>query len=90
MRDPRIGFVTATGVTLSPDYRHACVYVSAMGSEKEKAQAIQTLNRAAGWIRHELGQKIRVKFLPEIVFEIDASQQYGERIDKLLEDMKEK
>ncbi len=89
VKDRRIGMVTVTGVDLSPDLRHARVYVSSMGSDQEKAAALQALNHAAGWIRHELGQRIRMKFLPEIVFYTDTSLEYGERIDRLLDEIKE-
>src|SRR5512135_2194951 len=87
MKDRRIGFVTVTGVELSPDLRHARVFVSSMGGEAEKKANLQTLNHAAGWIRHELGQRIRMKFLPEIVFYADNSQEYGDRIDRLLSEL---
>lgn len=88
MKDRRIGFVTVTGVDLSPDLRHAKVFVSSMGSEAEKKANLETLNHAAGWIRHQLGQRIRMKFLPEITFRADSSQEYGERIDRLLDETK--
>lgn len=81
--------VTVTGVDLSPDLRHARVYVSCMGTDQEKAGTLLALNHAAGWIRHELGQRIRMKFLPEVVFHTDASFEYGERIDRLLDEIKE-
>lgn len=89
VKDRRIGFVTLTGVDMSPDLRHAKVYVSAMGSDAEKKASLAALNHAAGWIRHELGQRLRLKFLPEIVFITDSSQEYGERIDRLLDDIRE-
>ena len=89
VKDRRIGLVTVTGVELSPDLRHAKVYFSTMGTEKEKNESVEALNHAAGWIRRELGQRIRMKFLPEIVFRVDTSQEYGERIDRLLDEIKE-
>jgi ribosome-binding factor A len=89
MKDRRIGFVTVTGVEMSADLRHAKVFVSAMGSEAEKKASLDTLHHAAGWIRHELGQRIRMKFLPEIVFRADSSQTYGEHIERLLEEIHE-
>jgi ribosome-binding factor A len=89
LKDRRIGFVTVTGVELSPDLRHAKVYVSTMGGAAEKQASLDALSHAAGWIRHELGQRIRIKFLPEIVFRADTSQEYGERIDKLLNEIRE-
>jgi len=89
LKDRRIGFATITGVDLSPDLRHAKVFVSVMGPEEEKDETMKTLAHAAGWIRHELGQRIRMKFLPEIVFAPDTSQEYGERIDRLLDEIKD-
>jgi ribosome-binding factor A len=85
LKDRRIGFVTVTGVQITPDLRHAKVFVSLMGSESEKEESLAALNHAAGWIRHELGQRIRMRFMPEIVFLTDISQDYGERIDELID-----
>jgi len=76
-------------VQLSPDLRHARIFVSLMGSETEKKESLDTLNHATGWIRHELGQRIRTKFLPDIVFLTDTSQDYGERIDQLIDKIHE-
>lgn len=89
VKDRRIGLVTITGVDLSPDLRHAKVFFSAMGSEKQQKESLEALGHAAGWIRHELGQRIRMKFLPEIVFLPDTSQEYGERIDRLIDGLHE-
>ena len=89
VKDRRIGFVTVTGVELSPDLRYAKIFVSAMGSEKEKEETLVALNHAAGWIRRELGQRIRMKFLPEIVFRTDTSLDYGEKIERLLGGIRE-
>jgi ribosome-binding factor A len=87
LKDRRVGLVTITGVDMSPDLRHAKVYVSILGSQTEKDDSLQALNRAAGWIRHALGQRIRMKFLPEIEFRTDSSQEYGEHIDLLLDEI---
>jgi ribosome-binding factor A len=87
MKDRRIGFVTVTGVQMSPDLRHAKIFVSLMGPENERKGSLETLNHASGWVRHELGQRIRMKFLPEIVFGADTSQDYGEHIDKLIDEI---
>lgn len=89
LKDRRIGFVTVTGVDISPDLRHAKVFVSAMGTDRQKQESLDALNHAAGWIRHELGQRIRMKFLPEIVFRTDTSMDYGERIDRLLDEIRD-
>ena len=90
VKDRRIGFVTVMGVDLSPDLRHAKVFVSAMGTERQKKESMEALNHASGWIRHELGQRIRMKFLPEIVFRPDTSMDHGERIDQLLANLRER
>jgi len=87
IKDPRVGMVTITGVALSPDLRHARIFVSVMGTDK-RTGTLEALNHAAGWIRHELGQRVRMKFLPEIVFKEDVSQEYGEHIDSLLDKIK--
>jgi ribosome-binding factor A len=89
IKDRRIGFVTVTGVQMSTDLRYAKVFVSLMGSESEKKESLAALDHAAGWIRQELGQRIRMKFLPEINFLADTSQDYGERIDKLIDEIRE-
>lgn len=89
LKDRRVGFVTVTGVDMSPDLRHARIFVSLMGSEDEKKESLAALNHATGWIRHELGQRIRMKFLPDIVFLTDTSQDYGEHIDKLIDEIHE-
>jgi ribosome-binding factor A len=89
VKDPRIGMVTITGVDLSPDLHHARVYFSTLGNEKRKQESMEALNHAAGWIRRELGQRIRMKYSPELVFRIDSSQEYGEHIDQLLDEIKE-
>lgn len=90
MKDRRIGFVTVTGVQMSSDLRHAKIFVSFMGFENEKKESLAALNHASGWIRHELGQRIRTKFLPDIVFMTDTSQDYGERIDRLIDEIHER
>lgn len=87
VKDRRIRFVTVTGVRMSPDLRHAKIFVSTMGSDREREDSLEGLKHAAGWIRRALGQRIRVKFVPEIVFELDTSQQYGDRIDQLLDEI---
>jgi ribosome-binding factor A len=87
IKDRRIGFVTVTGVQLSPDLRHARIFISSMGSETQKEESLAALNHATGWIRHELGQRIRMKFLPDIAFLNDTSQDYGERIDRLIDEI---
>jgi len=89
MKDRRVGFVTVTGIQMSADLRHAKIFVSLMGSEQEKEESLAALNHATGWMRHELGRRIRMRYLPDLVFWPDNSQEYGERIDRLLEEIRE-
>ena len=87
MKDRRIGFVTVTGVQVSPDLRHARIFISLMGSEAEKKESLAALNHATGWVRRELGQRIRMRFVPDVVFSMDTTQDYGEHIDRLLDEI---
>lgn len=88
VRDPRIGFVTITGVDVSPDIRRAKVYYSVMGDEGDRRRAAEGLNKALGFIRRELAARLQMKFMPEIGFEFDASLEYGEKIEKVLRDLR--
>jgi ribosome-binding factor A len=83
-----IGFVTVTDVRMSADLKSARVFVSLMGSEDEKKESFEALRGAAGRVRHELGSRIRTRFLPEIEFLIDTSQEYGDHIDSLLAEIR--
>ncbi|OGP86869.1 MAG: ribosome-binding factor A [Deltaproteobacteria bacterium RBG_13_65_10] len=88
LKDPRIGFVTITDVVMSPDLRHAKVYFSRLGTDAEREESLQGLTAAAGWIRRELGQRLDLKFAPEIRFYHDESLDAGVRIDRLLKEIK--
>ncbi|WP_407307820.1 30S ribosome-binding factor RbfA [Desulfosporosinus sp. SB140] len=87
LKDPRIGFVTVTSVDVANDLAHAKVYVSVMGSEEEAKASLDTLNRAAGFIRSEIGKRVRLRHAPAIVFVNDPSIQHGAHIAKLLRDV---
>lgn len=84
LKDPRIGFVTVTQVRMSGDLSHAEVFLSLMGSEEEKAQTLKGLEHSLGFIRSEIGKRIRLRYTPEIVFELDNSLEYGANIQRLL------
>lgn len=85
IKDPRITALTSvTGVDLTRDLRHATVYVSIYGSEAEKEKTMQTLLRAAGFIRSEIGRRIRLRYAPEIQFAEDRSLEYGAHIERVL------
>ena len=84
VKDPGIGFVTLTGVDVSADLRHARIHVSIMGSEDEKRKSLKALNRAKGYIRSSFGEKVRLKYLPELNFILDRSLEKVKRIEDLL------
>lgn len=85
LKDPRIaGLVTVTEVRLSPDRRQARVFVSVLGTDEEQASTIQGLEAARGFIRHELAERLRMRRCPDLVFALDHSEEYGQRIESLL------
>ena len=90
MSDPRIGFVTVTNAKISPDLRHAKVYVSILGSEEEVAQSLQALNRASGFIRYRLGAALRIRRTPELHFAFDDTVRTATRIEEILTEENEK
>lgn len=84
VKDPRIGFVTVTDVEVSVDFRYARVFVSVYGTEKEKKDTLIGLNRARGFIRREIGGRIRMKFTPEIHFKLDDTSEHAQHISEIL------
>jgi len=84
LKDPRIGFVTVTDVEMTGDLREAKIYVSVMGGEEQVKTSLEGLNSALGFIRREIGHRIRLRFTPEISFALDTSLDYGDHIQKLL------
>lgn len=87
LNDPRIGFVTVTAVEVSEDLRHAKVFVSVYGEDKVKIQTMKGLKSASGFIRGEIGHRLRIKFTPEIVFKLDTSMEKAEHILGILEEI---
>jgi ribosome-binding factor A len=84
LKDPRVGFVTVTGVDVTPDLRRARVLYTAMGDDRERAATRAGLRSASAHLRGTLGKQVRLKFLPELEFEEDASIERGQRIDDLI------
>ncbi|MFC1699131.1 30S ribosome-binding factor RbfA [Candidatus Omnitrophota bacterium] len=89
LNDPRIGFVTLTKVELTPDLRQAKVYFSHLGSEKELKDTQVGLKRSAGFIRRLIGQRIRIRYTPEIIFKLDQNIEHGIQISEILDKIKE-
>jgi ribosome-binding factor A len=84
LKDPRIGFVTVTAVRISADLRHARVFVSVLGDEDERAATMSGLHSATPYLRTELGRQMKVKYLPELQFELDTGPEEAQRLEALL------
>ena len=89
VKDPRIGFVTVTDVEVTGDLQQANVYISVLGNDSQKEDTLKGLTKAKGFIRSEIGQRIRLRITPEIEFEFDESVAYGNRIEALLKEVNE-
>lgn len=88
LKDPRIhGLISVTKVEVSKDLRHAKIFLSIFDSGSEKEEIISTIQKAEGYIRRELGSRIRIRFLPELSFKLDDSIEYGIHISKILRDI---
>lgn len=85
LKDPRIGFVTVTGVEVSGDLQQAKVFISVLGSDQQKEDTLRALANGTGFIRSELGRRIRLRHTPELLFRFDESIEYGSKIQKLLD-----
>ena len=86
LKDPRVGFVTVTRVGLTADLRTARVHVGVLGGTGERDKSLSGLRQAAGFIRRELGRRIRVRHVPELRFEYDEGIAATERVARLLEE----
>ncbi len=88
LKDPRLGFVTITGVDVTRDLKTARIFVSVMGDPAARDDSLAALVSATAFVRKELGGRIRLRHTPEIHFEYDDSLERGARIDKILDDLK--
>ena len=88
IKDPRIGFVTVTGVGVTGDLQEAKVYISVMGNDEQKENSVKALQRAKGFVRSEMGKRIQLRHTPDLLFKIDESIEYGSKIENLLNDIK--
>ncbi|MCJ7705034.1 MAG: 30S ribosome-binding factor RbfA [Desulfobacterales bacterium] len=89
IKDPRIGFITITRVTVSEDCRLAKVYYSVVGTPEQKRQSMEGLNSAKGYIRRELGHRMKLKYTPELVFQFDPSIEYAIHMGELIHHLQE-
>lgn len=83
MKDPGIGFITILDVKLTEDLKQAKVLYSVYGSEDEKYRTVDALRRAKGYIKHVLGTRVKLRFMPDIAFVLDTGQEKQDRIDEL-------
>jgi ribosome-binding factor A len=90
LRDPRIGFITITGVKVSPDLRVARVFYSMIGTPEERAETQKGLDAAKGFVRREVTARVQLRVSPEVFFSFDESVGEGDKIERLLREMKEK
>jgi ribosome-binding factor A len=84
VRDPRVGFVTVTGVLVSGDLSHARVMVSVPGEDAEKTRALEGLQSAAGFLRSRAARALTTRTVPELHFELDRGLEHAARINELL------
>jgi ribosome-binding factor A len=84
LKDPKLGFITITDVELTDDLRYAKVFYSVLGDEKERKESQQGLERAKGFIQREIGKRIRLKHVPQIIFRYDHTTERAARIEQLL------
>src|SRR3712207_817392 len=87
LKDPRIGFVTITGVEASPDLRHARVFVSVLGSERKRQASLTALAAAHGVLQARVGRELRMKRTPQLAFEYDPSVERGVRMTRLIDEL---
>lgn len=88
MKDPRIGFITITKVELTKDLRYARIYFSVLGEDKDKKLALKGLNYAKGYIKGLLADRIKLRYMPDIVFIIDESMEHTKHIYDIIERLK--
>ena len=88
VHDPGVGFITLTRVKVSPDLQAARVYYTTMGDEKAQRETARALKRATPFLRRQLGQRIRLRRVPEVAFFYDESIAQGDRIEQILQDLK--
>jgi ribosome-binding factor A len=90
IRDPRVGYITVTGVKMSPDLRVAKVFYSMIADEKQRAETQKGLDAAKAFVRREVTSRVKLRVSPEIFFAWDGSLEEGDKIERLLKQVKEK
>ncbi|HIE6878062.1 TPA: 30S ribosome-binding factor RbfA [Staphylococcus aureus] len=83
VKDPRVGFITITDVVLTNDLSQAKVFLTVLGNDKE----FKALDKAKGFIKSELGSRMRLRIMPELMYEYDQSIEYGNKIERMIQDL---
>jgi len=89
MKDPRVGFVTVTTVEVAPDLQHAKVWLSILGTEEEIETSMKVLDKAKGFIRSELGKRVRMRYTPELRIYLDRGPEISEKVQNILHRLEE-
>lgn len=85
--DPRVGFITITDVVLTNDLSQAKVFLTVLGNDKEVENTFKALDKAKGFIKSELGSRMRLRIMPELMYEYDQSIEYGNKIERMIQDL---
>jgi ribosome-binding factor A len=85
--DPRLGFVTVTDVETSSDLRQVHIYVTFLGDSQKQNESLKALRKATGFLRHELAQRVYLRYVPDLNFHLDPSLEQGQRIDGILQEL---
>jgi len=89
VKDPHIGFITITDVEVSKDLQTAKVFYTVLGNEKQTSESSQALTRVSRFIKKQLGKRLRMRYIPDIIFRYDHSLEYGAKIDDILNHLKD-
>ncbi|HEV3485232.1 MAG TPA: 30S ribosome-binding factor RbfA [Vicinamibacterales bacterium] len=88
VQDPGIGFVTITGVRVTPDLQQARVYYTSLGDDRARKESRRALERVTPFLRRQIGQRLRLRRVPELQFFFDESVERGDRIEQILQELK--
>ena len=87
LKDPRLGFATITTVKVTPDLKYARILVSVLGTPEKQKATMVALNKATGFVRKQLGSRLKLRQIPELKFEYDDSIEYGAKMDEILNEV---
>src|SRR3954471_11239488 len=90
IRDPRVGYITITGVKMSPDLRVAKVFYSMIGTDEQRAATKEGVDAAKAFVRREVTSRVKLRISPEVHFAFDGSLEEGDKIERLLKQVKSK